>query len=399
MRVVRWSFAALISFCGTVPSSAFALNGPQTQVFPLSVIDNRPFIAVNVDAKGPFSFILDTGSSSTTVSATLATRLKLAIKQDGTGTGAGEQPLAFKIVHLNDLSVGHFSIGALDTPAMDTAELSRVIGFQHFDGVLGAELFRKYIVTLDPAREELTLQQPNQFKPMADAIPIDFSLDENEMPVVKASVGGTTGMFQIDTGDRFSLTLFDAFWRAHQLDRHMGTTVAAMTGYGGGGPIRGIVGRATPFSIGNLPVPAPVTRLSLQKAGAFTRTDRAGSIGMGILKRFKVSFDYGRHVMWLSKGPGFEAPDLYDRSGMWLGLSQQRGLRVIDVTPNGPAAKAGIHTGDVILKVGSVRADFVSLFRIRAMLQQPHTSAIPILVNHTSSVQQTRLVLQDLISP
>jgi hypothetical protein len=58
-----------------------------------------------------------------------------------------------------------------------------------------------------------------------------------------------------------------------------------MTGYGVGGPIQSIVGRPSGFSIGELAVPAPVTRLSLQKSGAFASANYAGSIGMGILKQ------------------------------------------------------------------------------------------------------------------
>lgn len=396
MRLVR---LALLGLGGAVAGSAFAYQAPRTQVFPLSIVDNRPFIAAKVDEKGPFSFILDTGSSSSTVSTALAAQLKLVPTGAGTGTGAGEQQLSFRIVHLNDLSVGSFSVGALDIPTMDTSQLERVIGLQHVDGVLGAEIFHKGVLTLDAAQGQLTIQDEDQFRPAADAIPIPFSLDENDMPVVKASVAGIAAMFQIDTGDRFSLTLFGDFWRAHRLDRQMGATIEAMTGYGGGGPIRGMVGRSASFAIGDLAVPAPVTRLSLQKAGAFTRADRAGSIGMGILKRFTVSFDYGHRVMWLSKSAEFNAPDLYDRSGMWLGLSQPRGLRVMDVTANGPAEKAGIRVGDVIVKVGGLPAGAATLFRIRAMLQQPRRLTVPIVVSRTGGDQPISLVLQDLIPP
>ena len=76
----------------------------------------------------------------------------------------------------------------------------------------------------------------------------------------------------------------------------------------GGGPIRGIVGRPVTFGLAALALPAPVTRLSLQSAGAFTRTDYAGSIGMGILKRFVVVFDYPHRQMWLTLGREFRAP-------------------------------------------------------------------------------------------
>lgn len=396
MRLIR---LALIGLCASVVCAASAQDPPQGQALPLSLIDNRPFVEATVDGKGPFSFILDTGSSSSTVSTGLAERLKLAATNAGAGTGAGEQALSFKIVHLDDLSVGSFPVGAVDVPAMDTTRLDRVMGFQHFDGVLGAELFKKYVLTLDAAGERLTIQREDRFKPMADAIPVPFSLDENEMPLVTASVNGVSARFQVDTGDRFGLTLFGAFWRAYRLDHQMGRTVQAMTGYGDGGPILGIVGRSAAFSIGKLSVPAPVTRLSLQKAGAFTRGDRAGSIGMGILKRFTVSFDYGRQVMWLSKSGKFDVPDRYDRSGMWLALSRQRGLQVMDVTANGPAAKAGIRAGDVIVKVGSLPAEAGTLFEIRAAFQDPRRSTVPVLVSRTNGDQPINIVLQDLISP
>ncbi|MBU9175677.1 aspartyl protease family protein [Burkholderia gladioli] len=396
MRLTR---LALIGWCGSVVCAASAHVAPQGQVLPLSILDNRPFVEAKVDGKGPFSFILDTGSSSSTVSTGLAQQLKLAAVHAGTGTGAGEQALSFKIVHLDDLSVGAFSLGALDVPAMDTSRLGRVMGFRHFDGVLGAELFRKYVLTLDAAGKQLTIQPEDQFKPVAGAIPIPFSVDENDMPLVSASVNGITALFQVDTGDRFSLTLFGAFWRAYHLDKQIGTTVQAMTGYGDGGPILGIVGRPAVFSIGKLPVPAPVTRLSLQTSGAFTRGDRAGSIGMGILKRFTVSFDYGRQLMWLAKPAQSDVPDRYDRSGMWLALSRQGGLQVVDVTANGPAAKAGIQAGDVIVKVGSLRAEAGTLFKIRTMFQDPQVSTVPILIRRPSGDRSVSIALRDLISP
>lgn len=399
MRFPRWIVLASLAFFAVTAASAFESTVGGTAVFPLSIIDKRPFVGVKIDDKGPFSFILDTGSSSTTLSAALAQKLGLPQVDAGTGTGAGEQAVSYRVVHLNDLSLGPFSIGALDAPAIDTGRLSQVMGFQSFDGVLGAEIFPHHVLTLDAAQRQLTIQDPAQFKPPVNAIRIPFWLDENQMPMIDASVAGTKGVFQIDTGDRFGLTLFGAFWRAHEMNEKLGTTVEAMTGYGDGGPIHSIVGRSADFSIGGVTVPPPVTRLSLQKAGAFTQTDRAGSIGMAILKRFRISFDYDHHQMWLSKSAAFDAPDRYDRSGMWLGLSVQHGLQVIDVVGHGPAADAGIQTGDQIEKVGTLLANASTLSEIRSVLQDSQTSIIPILVRRPGGDREIRLALRDLISP
>ena len=368
-------------------------------MLPISIIDNRPFVDVRVDGHGPFSFLLDTGSSSSTVSAALATSLHLSAMHAGTGSGAGEQTVRFQTVRVATMTVGDFSFGPLDVPAFDTAELSRVTGFEHFDGVLGAEIFEQRVVTIDAARGQLSLVAPSGFKPAVGAVAVPFALDENEMPIVTASVSGVAGSFQVDTGDRSGLTLFGPFWRAHDLDRAIAPTVTAMTGYGIGGPILGIVGRPSTFLLGGFSIPHPVVRLSLQKSGSFTVKNRAGSIGMSILKRFEVSFDYPHHTMWLARGPGFDAPDPYDKGGMWLGLAQQDGLDVVAVTSGSPAAEAGLMEGDLLTKIGGLPAGPKTLFEIRKLLQAPGNNRLAVRAVRNGSRYETRLNTRDQIAP
>ena len=391
-----WFVGGLLLAPADRPMCAAAPIAPT--MLPMSVIDNRPFVDVRLDGRGPFSFILDTGSSETTVSAALAKSLTLTATHSGDGTGAGEQTVRLQNVHVATLTVGPFSIGPLDAPAIDTAALSRVIGFEHFDGVLGVEIFRRYVVTIDAAQRKVVLEAPAGFRQEAGAVAVPFTLDENEMPIVAASVAGVAGSFQVDTGDRFSLTLFGAFWRAHRLDHAIGRTVTAMTGYGVGGPIMGIVGRPADFVIGGVSVPRPVTRLSLQKGGSFTRADRAGSIGMGILRRFKVSFDYARHVMWLAKGSDFGVPDLYDRSGLWLGLSSENLLNVVAVTPGSPAAEAGIQSGDLVTEASTISARTENLFRVRGFLQTPSQGKITIHALRNARPYEARIATRDQIA-
>lgn len=368
-------------------------------VLPLSIVDNRPFVDVTIDGQGPFAFIVDTGSSDTTVSTATAARLRLPRVGAGTGAGAGEQALAFPVVHVRALRVGTVSLGALDAPAFDVGVLSRAMGFARFDGVLGVELFRDRVVTLDAGARTLTIEAPDAFHPPEGAVPVKFRLDQNGMPLVDATVQGEAGVFQVDTGDRFSLTLFGAFWRERGLDARLGPLVEAMTGYGGGGPIRARVGRAAACSIGDVALAPPVTRLSLQQAGGFARTDRAGSFGMGVLGRYRVSFDYPHQVMWLARRADSDAPEHYDRSGMWLGLGSADGLRVMDVVAGGPAAQAGIRVGDRVERVGTLPADAATLASVRALLRTPDLADVPVLIRRAAALRQVRIALRDLIAP
>ncbi len=276
-------------------------------LYPISLIDNRIFVDVRVDGAGPFAFILDTGASGTSIDDTLMKRLKLKSVGGGQTSGAGEKTVGYETVHLKSLTVGDLELGPMDPMSLDGQPLARVVGFQHFDGVLGDELFARHVVTIDAGKAQMTVEDPAGFAPGPASIRVPMALNSDQMPVIDAAIDGVAGRYVVDTGDRSSLTILGPYWRAHGLDRQIGQTVTAMTGYGIGGPIRGIVGRPASFALGGVAVPPPVTRLSLQKAGAFASGDYAGSIGMGILKRFVVSFDYANKAMWLTKTADFPA--------------------------------------------------------------------------------------------
>ncbi len=396
VRAAR-SVGAWLLVLGCAATPVFA--EPASATLPLTLVDNRPFVDVRVDGQGPFAFILDTGSSSTTLSAELAKRLQLPVTSSGTDGGAGEQSVSFPVVRVAQATAGPFTLSSFDAPAMDMARLAQVVGFQQLEGVLGIELFQHHVVTLDPAHGSLRVEAEDHFRPPTGAVEIPIALDENQMPIVTATVNGVTGAFQIDTGDRSSLTLFGGFWREHALDHAVGPSVTAMTGYGIGGPIRGIVGRPASFAIGSVALPPPVTRLSLQKSGAFTRADHAGNIGMGILKRFVVSFDYAHHAMWLSKGAWFDQPDRYDRSGLWLALAPDNGIEVLAVTPGSAAAAAGMRPGDLIISVDDRPAGAANLFEIRERLQSLNTASVAIVARRAGALRRSRLALRDQIAP
>jgi len=368
-------------------------------IYPISLIDNRIFVEARVDGSGPFAFILDTGSSDITLEAPLTRRLGLKSYGAGSTGGAGEKTVDYSTVHLASFTFGAIEFGPVDVPSLDNSALARAIGFRHFDGILGANLFRTRVVTIDTARARLMVQDPDRYRPgkTAIAVPIDF--DENDMPIIDGAVNGVSGRFAVDTGDRSSLTLFGPFWRAHALDQSIGPTVTAMTGYGVGGPIQSIVGRPGSFSIGELAVPAPVTRLSLQKSGAFARADYAGSIGMGILKRFIVAFDYPHHKMWLEKNTGYAAADRYDRSGAWLGLDESDHVTALSVVDGGPAGTAGLKAGDTLTAIGTIAARPETLFGIRALLMRPNAGQVEFHVVRGGVPMTLTVALRDLIAP
>jgi serine protease Do len=68
----------------------------------------------------------------------------------------------------------------------------------------------------------------------------------------------------------------------------------------------------------------------------------------------------GRQLMWLGERPrklGLEYQEIRDQLARYFKLSGDRGVLVTNVEPSGPAEKAGIKAGDILLSVGGTKID------------------------------------------
>ena len=95
-------------------------------------------LPVFVDGRGPYSFVLDTGATSTVVSNELADALALprGEKQDGRGA-AGKMTLVKS--QLPSLTVGHETLDSLPVSVADLSFLGRAMGAQ-VEWSLGTQL-------------------------------------------------------------------------------------------------------------------------------------------------------------------------------------------------------------------------------------------------------------------
>jgi C-terminal processing protease CtpA/Prc len=147
-----------------------------------------------------------------------------------------------------------------------------------------------------------------------------------------------------------------------------------------------------PVEVGDL-----VARLSTQKSGALTREDTAALVGPDVLKQFTLVVDYSRKRLIFEKNGNFGKPDVYDRTGMWMGQNDS-GFEVLDVTAGGPAAAAGLAVGDTILSVDGARADRLVLpaVRLRFRTDAPGTR-VRMRVLSTGKERDVTLTLRDLV--
>ncbi len=95
--------------------------------------------------------------------------------------------------------------------------------------------------------------------------------------------------------------------------------------------------------------------------------ERISIIGLDVLSRYVVTFDFPHRAIYLKKGRQFDRPNRYDCSG--LSMRRVKGETVVvSVTQGSAAAKAGIRLGDVLLQIDKNPIDGMTLFTLRDRL-------------------------------
>ncbi len=130
-----------------------------------------------------------------------------------------------------------------------------------------------------------------------------------------------------------------------------------------------VIGRVESLEIGPYSIALPVARFSAARGGSLARTDFDALIGMEVLRRFRVIFDYPRSRMILEPNASLGEPCEGDMSGLLLRASgpSMEELVVARVVGDTPAAKAGLQQGDRILAVAGRKPE--SLWHAQLLLR------------------------------
>lgn len=182
MTLVALSVAALLSVSAASSSTAR---------IPFTWTPGQIEIAVRVN-DAPATFLLDTASEYSVVSSRLAAQLQLPLEPSHGRDFARDVRLA-----IGGITLEHQRV--MVTPFDGYYARGRSI-----DGLIGYDLFARFVVAIDFTERCLTLSEPSSFKPPADtiAVPIEFV---GRLATVQSKVGLTDGRsldarLVIDTG-------------------------------------------------------------------------------------------------------------------------------------------------------------------------------------------------------
>jgi hypothetical protein len=371
-------------------------NGARLATAPFQLIDNRIFLEATINGAGPFSMIFDTGGSNiVTPEVARAAGLAFGEKFEMNGAGAGTLP-AWPTKVASAASAG-FAMRDIGFTILPLDSIRDAIGFARLDGLFGHEVLSRFVVRIDYDAGEMAFAErdatPKSWR-AGDALGFDFV---GRLPSIAAMWRNEAARFILDTGDRSSLTLFAPFADARSLrDR---SRFRGVTGWGVGGPILADLLRTERLVLGGHALSGVTTRLPVADSGVFGTDIAAGSIGTGVLKRFAAVYDYRARKLYLERGAMFDAADPVDLSGMWI-VSEQgsagRAPRVHAVDADGPAERAGVVAGDMILSVNGEDALKKGALALREQFKTAQDGAPVVLsLSRGGSLVEARLALKD----
>lgn len=380
------------------PTSFKIADGKTSFTIPFELVDNRIFINVRLNGKGPYRFILDSGGYGQ-ISLELAREINLPLGEEGQGVGPGQNVIVARETQVAEVEIGDLHLTNQDLRAFSYADARHVFGTKPFHGVIGLPVFQHLVVKVDYERQKLTFTIPSHFKYKGAGTVVPFEL-ERFAPIVKGEIDGITTRFTIDTGFRSSLLLRSPFVESNNLRAKYAPLVEAITGWGGGGSIRSQVTRTKLLKLGSVEIQNPVTFFSLQRAGLLaTAANDAGLVGAGVLKQFNVTFDYTRKQLIFEKNRNYQKSDTYDRAGMWISQSADgKYFEVFDVVAGGPAAKVGLKVGDKILAVNGRRIERLILPALREHLKSlPPNQTVRLLLQSGNKRREVVVTLKELV--
>lgn len=270
------------------------IAGEESTRLSFDPTNNLIIITATLNGKGPFRFLLDTGASHHVVKADVAQALGLKVTGGGEIDAGRRGTVSADLVQVEEVRVGNFML-----------ERQQFFVFPlpssyPFEGFLGADLFKQFVVSIDFQRSQITLIRPKTFRYQGTGGSLPLKFHEGLIPQVKAEVDDNIGWFKLDTGYNGSLALFGKFIEQHKLL----VKYAPQKSKPGGQTLTGEVGdspvaQIRRLKLGNLVFDNIGTFFFLEKEGS--NSAFSGAIGTALLNRFNIIIDYKRERMILEK--------------------------------------------------------------------------------------------------
>ena len=355
-------------------------------VIPFKLVHNLILIPMRINDSDTLQFVLDTGVSTAIITGLpngehLSLNYTKEIELSGLGEGESVKALYSTGNTLQlDGAVGynHEVLFLLE----DVFHLSSSMGtFVH--GLVGYDIFKNFVVEINYVKKRLILHDPDRYNKKIDrrlakgkdikgVVPIVIEKSKPYMTALATQKNGETLQLKllIDSGASHAVSLYSVTNDDIEVPRE---NIRSFLGAGLSGELYGYIARLKDIKVGKYGFEELVATYPEEKGirKAVMSSDRNGSLGSEILRRFKVVFNYKRNYMMLKPNRDFKKPFNYNISGIEV-TTPVPGIPIYEISQvreDSPAEKAGLSSGDQLIMINGVNVTRFSLNEIIDILQ------------------------------
>ncbi|MCC5940338.1 MAG: aspartyl protease family protein [Balneolaceae bacterium] len=243
-------------------------------------------VMANVNNSEPGWFILDSGAGVSVLDNRFVDKLGVEAigKKDMTGVGGREHAAYHRVdqFRVGPLTVDDYILTSLDLSFLD----------DFFDqptaGIIGSGIFGRSVVEIDIEESRASFYDESQFEgreiewmPMV----VDYG-----RPAIKGNIENHEGYFLLDTGGSFGIVIHSNTVTGLELLESRQTREAGIGGVGGQTIAQ--VGKISSLEFGDFAHSDLEAIFITESQGAFSDPYYLGTIGMRILREYKIIFDY-----------------------------------------------------------------------------------------------------------
>jgi predicted aspartyl protease len=387
----------------------FHLKPGQRRVqFPIEIVNNLVIVPVVLNGQLPLKFILDTGVRTTILTEkAFSDILNLKYSRHYQVAGPGGEKLVEAYI-TNDVTLDmpgiHGKGHAMLVLEKDYLELRNYLGTD-VQGILGYEVFSRFVVEINYENRSLIIAAPEFYKPKKKFQVIKINVEDTKpyviTPVTMSAGNVIEAKLLVDTGASHGLVLDPlSDPRIVIPEKH----ISALIGRGLAGIITGKIGRVDAVQLGDYKMQGVVVNFpnpedygypdSLKNSDVF----RNGAIGGELLKRFTVVFNFPAEKMYIKKNANFNRKFNYNLSGLTFRAKgvRLRRYEITDVRKGSSGELAGLLVGDELISVNGIPASDYNLNGITAVfdISPGKRLRVEIMRNGKTLVKKIQLVSQ-----
>lgn len=370
---------------------------------PLIQQANYFFLTVKVNQKDSLNFIFDTGAEFTVLNESSADGTIVGNTRKATVSG-GTGNTSAKLYKKQTLQIG--------TLVLDNIKII-TIPFDHFfliqgikvDGIIGQDLMDRFIIETNVDDGIFNLYDKNTFAYKGTEQPLPILNVKGErsgaiaIEITLKNGKKVPGKFVLDTGSGSCFSLNVPFAADNEIVQSMPTVYTKLTYGASANTMLSKNGRFETIQIGRHTITNCTASIKDANKGTYLSKSRSGVVGNQILSCFNAVYDFINNKLYLPPAKKFNDPFIAQANGMSIEYADTTAKNIIVklVNENSPAGRAGIHEGDEILELNSVKISEIGLQKLLVQLNIPNKQIELLIKQKTGDIKKIMFVTKDII--